>query len=166
MKKNTASFIFSLFFLFSLNGFSQAPKSPKYIKTTQGYLMVLKQGDTLFTELERFALKENVPSASFTGFGFVNIEFGYFNFKTKKYKPKKIDDLELAASEGSIAWQNGKPSIHVHGIGGDKKFKAHAGHILSAIVSTGSLEITITVYDKRLERVKDEELEVNVLELK
>jgi predicted DNA-binding protein with PD1-like motif len=97
--------------------------------------------------------------------GFVNIEFGYFNFSKRKYIPKKFDNIELAALLGSIAWQNGKPSLHAHGVGAGKDFKARAGHILSAAVSTGTLEIMITVHDKKLERVKDEKLGANVLEL-
>jgi len=128
--------------------------------------MVLKQGDSLIAELEKFTLRENIPSANFTGMGFVNVEFGFFNASKRMYKKKKFNDVELGALIGSIAWQNARPSVHVHGIGAGSDFRARAGHILSAIVSTGTLEIMITAHDQKLERVKDEELGANVLELK
>lgn len=66
---------------------------------------------------------------------------------------------------GSIAWQNGKVSIHTHGVVGDKKFNAYAGHILSGTVSTGSLEVMIIPHDKKLERKFDDKLGANVLDI-
>lgn len=139
------------------------PQTARYIKTSKGYLMVLQQGDTLFKELEKLALSEQIPSASFTGFGFVNVTFGYFNAKKKAYRPKHFKAVEMASMQGSLAWQNDQPSIHVHGLVAGKKFKAYGGHILSATVGTGSLEITVTVNEQELQRLKDEKLGANVL---
>jgi predicted DNA-binding protein with PD1-like motif len=78
---------------------------PKYIKVPAGYLMVLREGDDVFAELENLASKEQVPAANFTGMGFVNAKFGFFNFKTKEYDPKEFKDVELASMQGSIAPQ-------------------------------------------------------------
>jgi len=135
----------------------------KYIKVTEGFLMVLNQGDNIYNEIEKMIVNENIPSANFTGFGFVNITFGFFNFKTKKYKPKTYNNMELTAMNGSIAWQNGKPSIHAHGTVTGKNFKAYGGHILSGTVSTGSVEILVTVHDIKLERKLIKPLGANVL---
>jgi predicted DNA-binding protein with PD1-like motif len=139
------------------------PDIPRYTKVPAGYLMVLRQGDDILKEIEQMTVKENIPSANFTGMGFVNMTFGFFNFKTKEYEPKEFKDMELANMVGSIAWQNGKPSIHAHGTVTGKNFKAYGGHILSGTVSTGSVEIIVTVHDKQLERVKEEPLGANVL---
>lgn len=164
---NLLTLLFFLFFSQAVAAQSQsADTAIRYIKVPAGYLMVLKQNDNVFEEIEKMAVKENISSANLNGMGFVNVEFGYFNFKKKKYTPKKFDNAELASMQGSIAWQNGKPSLHIHGVTGDKHFKANAGHILSAYVSTGTLEITVTVHDKKLERKKDEALGANVLMLK
>ncbi|MEZ0611863.1 PPC domain-containing DNA-binding protein [Fibrella sp. WM1] len=137
----------------------------RYTKVPAGYLMVLQQGDNVFEQLETLARQESIPSATFTGLGFVTIQFGFFDFKKKEYKPKTFTDVELTSLTGSLAWQEGKPSIHAHGVVGDAQFKAHAGHILSATVSTGSVEIMITVHPQRLERKMDEKLGANVLSL-
>jgi predicted DNA-binding protein with PD1-like motif len=137
----------------------------RYIKVPSGYLMVLREGDNVFEQLENFARKENIPAANFTGMGFVDVTFGFFDFKTKEYKPKEFKQVELASMHGTIAWKDGQPSIHSHGVAGDKSFNAYAGHILSATVSTGSLEIMLMIHDKRFERKKDESIGADVLEI-
>jgi predicted DNA-binding protein with PD1-like motif len=139
------------------------PEIQRYTKVPAGYLMVLRQGDDILKEIEALAQKENIPSANFTGMGFVNMTFGFFDFKTKKYDPKEFKDMELASMHGTIAWQHGNVSIHAHGTVTGKDFAAHGGHILSGTVGTGSVEILVTVHDKKLERIKEEPLGANVL---
>ncbi len=153
---------FFAFLLFSIISEAQ----PRYTKVPAGYLMVLRQGDDVLDELKKFAVKENIPSANFTGMGFVNITFGYFNFKKKEFKPRSFNDVELTSMHGTIAWQKDTVSIHAHGVVGNKQFKTYSGHILGAVVGTGSVEIMIIPHDKKLERVKDDQLGANVLELK
>jgi hypothetical protein len=139
---------------------------PKYIKVPTGYLMVLREGDDVFTELEKLVVNEKIPSASLSGFGFVNAKFGFFNFKTKEYDPKEFKKVELTSMTGSIAWKDGKPSLHCHGTVAGSDFKVYGGHLLSAEVSTGSVEITINVFDKQLQRLTEDPPGANVLQLK
>jgi len=140
--------------------------SARYVKVPSGYLMVLRTGDDVFGQLEALARAEHIPSAGFTGIGFVNIRFGYFDFASKRYKPKTFNKVELTGLLGSIAWNDsGDVSLHAHGTVAGKNFKAHAGHILSATVSTGSVEIFVTLYDQKLLRIKDEKIGANVLDI-
>jgi predicted DNA-binding protein with PD1-like motif len=157
--------IYVLFILLlCIEAFAQnKSEETRYIKTPTGYLMVLRQGDEVFEQLEKMAWQEHIPSASFTGMGFAEVTLGFFNVKTKKYKSKRFKAAELAAMQGSLAWQEGKPSIHMHGVIADKKFNTRGGHILSAKVGTGTLEIAVVLNDKRLEREKDKSLGANVL---
>lgn len=135
----------------------------RYMPAPGGYIMVLRQGDVVFEQLEKLAVKEQIPFAGFTGFGFVNIQLGFFNFSKKKYRSKKFNRVELASMNGTIAWQDGKPSLHAHGVVGNKRFRSRAGHILSAEVSTGSVEIMVMVKDRKLEGKKDASLGANIL---
>lgn len=151
------------FIVSGANAQKTQPETERYIKVTSGYLMVLRQGDNMLEEIEKMAVAEKLPSATFTGMGFVNITFGFFDFETKEYNPKDFKNMELASLTGSIAWQNGKPSVHTHGVVTGSDFTAHGGHILKATVSTGSVEIMVTVHDKKLERIKEEKLGANVL---
>lgn len=135
----------------------------QYTKVPEGYLMVLEQGDDILKKLEELTLAEKIPSANFTGMGFVNMKFGYFNFDTKQYEPKQFNDVELAAMQGTIAWQDGKVSIHAHGVVTDRNFQAFGGHILDGKVGKGTLEVMIFVHDKKFGRFKNEQKGFNVL---
>lgn len=153
-------FALALFALFLVQAaLAQQP----YVKVPHGYLMVLEQGDDILKKLEEFAVRENIPSANFTGMGFVNIKFGFFNYDTKQYEPKQFNDVELAAMQGTIAWQKGKVSIHAHGVVTDRSFQAFGGHILDGKVGKGTLEVMLFVHDKKLERIKDESRGYNIL---
>ena len=137
----------------------------RHKKVPVGYLVVLRQGDNLFEHLEKIALSEHIPSANFTGMGFVNVRFGFFDFSKKEFLPKDFKDVELASMQGTIAWKGNKPSIHCHGVIAGADFVAHGGHILSATVGTGSLEILIIVHDKKLERKMEEAIGADMLQL-
>ena len=97
--------------------------------------------------------------------GFVDAKFGFFNFETKQYEPKEFKGVELASMSGTIAWQDGKVSLHTHGVVTDKDFNAHGGHMLEATVGTGSVEILVTLHDKSLQRIMEQPLGANVLKL-
>lgn len=153
--------LFSLFFTLGIAAQDQSKK--RYIKVPEGYLMVLLQGDNILKELEKFAVAEKIPSANFTGMGFVNMTFGFFDFKKKAFDPKEFKDMELASMNGTIAWQKEKVSIHAHGVVTDKNFNAFGGHILEGTVGTGSLEIMILVHDQALERKFEDYIGANVL---
>lgn len=139
--------------------------SPNFVRTSTGFLMVLHPGDNVLHELEQLALKEKIPSASFTGFGFVHPTFGFWNADKKDYDPKSFRDTELASMTGSIAWKADQPALHVHGVVTDKNFTAYGGHILALEVSTGSVEITVVVQPQRLTRETDERTGAAVLKL-
>lgn len=142
-----------------------SPNTPEYIKVPTGYLMVLREGDPILDRIKNLAVQEQIPAANFSAMGFVDITFGFFNFKTKTYKPRTFRNVELASMTGSIAWQNDTVSIHTHGVATDENFNAYGGHILDATVSTGSVEIWITVHDKILQRHKEDPPGANVLQL-
>lgn len=161
--KHFISSILLIMIITKIHAQKAQPDIPRYTKVPAGYLMVLRQGDNILKELEVLAIKENIPSANFTGMGFVSMTFGFFDFNTKKYDPKEFNDVELASMHGTIAWQDGKPSIHAHGTVTGKDFQAYGGHILSGTVGTGSVEILVTVHDKKLERIKEQKLGANVL---
>lgn len=153
--------ILSIFFTIGMTAQDKSKK--RYIKVPEGYLMVLLQGDNILKEIETFAKAENIPSANFTGMGFVNMTFGFFDFKKREFDPKEFKDMELASMNGTIAWQKGKVSVHAHGIVTDKNFNAFGGHILDGTVGTGSVEIMILVHDQTLERKHEDYIGANVL---
>jgi len=137
-----------------------------YIKTTDGYLMVLREGDNVIASIENLIKEKQIPSGNFTGIGFAGeVTFGFFDFNTKKFNPKTFYKVEMGNLTGSIAWAEGKPSLHIHGIATDDQFNAYGGHILSLKVGTGSMEIYITTNSEKLQRKIEMPLNANVLQL-
>ncbi len=138
----------------------------KYIKTPTGYLMVLRNGDKVIAHLQRLAVVENIPSASFVGIGFMReATFGFYDFARKEFDPKTFDNVEMATMTGTIAWKEGKPSVHAHGMVTGASFVASGGHLLDLTVGTGSSEITIVLHPDRLDRFVDPAISANVLGL-
>lgn len=138
----------------------------KYIETPTGYFMVLTHKDDVIEALSALAEREDLPSASFFGIGFAGAAtFGFYDFDEKVFVPKTYVDMEMASLNGSIAWQNGKPSIHAHAANTGGDYQAVGGHILNLEVGTGSMEITILRHTKRLERRIEPSIKANVLQL-
>ncbi len=140
--------------------------APRYVRTATGFLMVLTEGDDLFAELARLAQAEDLPSASLSGFGFAgSVTFGFFDFDKRAYAPATYTDREMTGIVGTLAWKDGKPSLHAHGVGGGRDFSVAGGHLLALTVGRGSLEVTLTVHGQRLERREDAAIGANVLRL-
>jgi predicted DNA-binding protein with PD1-like motif len=138
----------------------------RYVKTPTGYLMVLRRGDDVIASIEKLAESEKIPSASLTGIGFLSdVTFGFYDFAKKQFDPKPFKDVEMAGMTGSLAWKDGKPSVHAHATVAGRDFAAVGGHVLDATVGTGSVEITVIAHDKRLERKVDPDIGANVLQL-
>ncbi|MFT3793634.1 PPC domain-containing DNA-binding protein [Flavobacterium sp.] len=156
--------LFLLLILFAISAHAQTPETKRYTKVPKGYLMVLKQGDDLFKELEKFAITENIPSANLTGMGFASsVTFGFFNSQTKQFERQEFKKVEIASLNGTIAQKLGKYSIHAHGVVTGRDFTAHGGHMLFATVGTGSVEIMILVHDKTFVRQYDPKIGADVL---
>ncbi|WP_276380231.1 PPC domain-containing DNA-binding protein [Flavobacterium sp. H4147] len=138
----------------------------RYTKTSQGYLMVLREGDNVLASIENLVKEQQILSANFTGIGFAQeVTFGFYDFSQKKFHPKTFNKVEMGSLTGSIAWSDGKPSLHIHGVATDDKFDAYGGHILAMKVGTGSMEIYITLNNEKLERKIEQPLNANVLQL-
>lgn len=143
--------------------------APRYVGTPTGFLMVLTEHDDVFAHLTTLMKAEPFGAATFTGFGFVRtVTFGFFDFEAREYNPATFESCELASMTGTLAWKDGKPSIHAHGVACDRTFASHGGHLLSLEVGTGSVEIAITVVrnaEAPLSRMVEESIGANILRL-
>jgi predicted DNA-binding protein with PD1-like motif len=128
-------------------------------------VLVLLPGDDVLRELEQLAVREKIGGASFTGFGFGHPTFGFWDPTRKDYDPKAFRDLEIASLTGSIAWKDGHPALHVHGVGADKTFATYGGHLLALEVAAGSMELTLVVHPQRFTRAVDEQTGAAVLQI-
>jgi len=106
-----------------------ATEPTRHVRTRQGYLLVLRQGDDVFKRLADLARTERIPSASLTGLGFGHATFGFWNASSMSFMPKVYCDVEIGSLVGSIAWKEGEPSPHLHAVACDSNFDAHGGHL-------------------------------------
>ena len=140
-------------------------ETTRHVRTNQGYLMVLRQGDDVFARLVELARNESLPSASVAGIGFAHATFGFWDAQARQFTPRAFRNVEIGSLVGSLAWKDGLPSPHLHAVACDDTFAAYGGHLLSLEVSTGSMELTLVVHPHRLERVTDECTGANILHL-
>lgn len=139
----------------------------KYVKTPTGYLLVLKPGDDVSAHLSELAEREKIPGGSVSGIGFLEeVKFAFFDVQTKQYIPKTYNDVELTNLTGSLAWKDGKPSLHIHATVAGRDYQAYGGHILESRVGRGTLELYVTVFEKPLDRIFDTEINANTLKIK
>ncbi len=72
--------------------------------------------------------------------------------------------MEILSLIGNITSMNNEPYLHVHITVGDENGKAFGGHLNKAIISVTG-EIFITVYDAFVDRFKDEEIGINLMNI-
>ena len=127
--------------------------------------MVLEEGENLLSRIEELASKNKIKGASLSAMGFVKAKFGFFDSKKKEYLSKQMEPGELASFNGSIAWEEGKPSLHSHAVVSGGDFVAYGGHLQEAIVGKGSVEVTIIDHGVQLYRKMDQTLGAKVLRM-
>ncbi|WP_419898888.1 PPC domain-containing DNA-binding protein [Roseomonas sp. USHLN139] len=138
----------------------------RYVPTPSGFLMVLRQGDDLFAQLTALAQAEAIPAATLSGFGFAGqVTFGFFDAGTAQYRPRAWQDVEIASLTGSLAWRDGQPSLHAHGVAAGADFGCFGGHLLGLVVGRGSLELTVSLLPAWLERAVEPAIGAPVLQL-
>lgn len=128
------------------------------------YIIRLKRGEEMVSSLEKLSEEEHIEFAWVSGLGAVSkITLGYYDLGTKEYFWKNFQgDLEISSLQGNISWQGEKPIIHVHTAIADEKQTSFGGHLKEAIAG-GTIELRVETFGDRIEREKDEETGLNLL---
>ncbi len=102
------------------------------------YLLCLDIGDGIISSLKKFASSVGLRGAIFEGIGALNhAEIGYFDFLSKTYIRKTIDEQrEILSLQGNIGiGPGGETIIHAHIILGDSEMNCVGGHLFEGVVS-------------------------------
>ena len=135
-------------------------------KTEKGYIVRIFKGEKIFEALLEFCEKENIEGAYFHGLGAVSeAEFGYYDLSKKEYVLTKYSDMmEVVSMTGNVALFDGKPMLHIHAVFSDTENRTLGGHVKEATVGV-TIEVHITDCKERFERMYDEKIGLNLLEL-
>ncbi len=135
-------------------------------KVSNGYIIRLEKGEEVIATLSNFTEKEKIPGGFLYGLGTVkDATLGYFDLEKKEYLKKTFnEEYELSSFVGNIYYFEGKPGVHAHVTLSGKDFNVIGGHLFSATI-TGTGEFFIYVSDDILERKKDSQTGLNLLDL-
>ena len=135
-------------------------------KVSLGYIVRLETGDEVISTLSNFSEKEKITGGFLYGLGAVkDATLGYFDLEKKEYLKKTFnEEYELSSLVGNIYYFEGKPGVHAHVTLSGKDFNVIGGHLFSAKI-TGTGEFFIYVSDDILERKKDSQTGLNLLDL-
>lgn len=141
-------------------------------KVSNGYILRLEKGEEVIATLSNFTEKEKIPGGFLYGLGAVkDPTLGYFDLEKKKYLKKTFSknashnqEYEISSFVGNIYYFEGKPGVHAHVSLSGKDFNVIGGHLFSATI-TGTGEFFIYVSDDILERKKDSQTGLNLLDL-
>jgi len=135
-------------------------------KIPNGYLVRLEKGEEVIESLIKLANKEKIPGGFLYGLGAVeDITLGYFDVAKKDYVKKGFKDkYEVSSLVGDIYYFEGKAGVHAHVNLSGPDFNSIGGHLYKAVI-TGTGEFFIHTTDHTLQRKKDPDSGLNVLDL-
>ena len=138
----------------------------KYKRFGNSIVVRFEKGDEVHAALRELALAENIKLASISGIGAADdVTVGVFDCSKGAYDNFNYKgDFELSSVIGSITTMNGEFYSHVHVTCAGPEGRVFGGHLVSAKVNL-TCEIFITVIDGEVDRVRDEELRINILNI-
>ena len=138
-----------------------------FTQVDEGYMIRLEKGEEIIETVIKFALENRIPAGILTGIGAADkIRVGYYNPRTKGYPERTFNgELEIATLIGNLSWVGENPMAHLHIIFSDENMNALGGHLFEARISA-TCEIYLRVFTKKLDRKPDEEIGLNLLDLK
>ena len=74
---------------------------------------------------------------------------------------RKTGDFEIVSLTGTVNTMDGAYYAHIHMSAGDREYHVFGGHLNRAVVS-GTCDMVIQVIDGTVDRIRDEEVGLNV----
>lgn len=139
----------------------------KYSFDGYNYLIRLDKDELLIESLTRFAVAEKVQGAWVSAIGGAfSAELGFYQLGKKEYEWKLIDELlEIVSIQGTLAWQDDAPTLHLHAVLADSNYRTYGGHLKELVVG-GACEIFVHVWNEdRLTRFHSDEIGLNLIDL-
>ncbi len=130
------------------------------------YILTIDKGEEVINAITKFAKKENIKLATFSGIGAVSsATIGYYELSTKSYRGKDFSgNLEVTSLLGNIAILKGEQFVHSHITISDENLNVFGGHLKQAVVGV-TLEVVVELIDGEIERKFSDEIGLNLLDI-
>lgn len=124
--------------------------------TVQPFILALKAGEDLFSNILKCAAAAKLPAASISGIGGLDdIRVAYYNLTSKEYQITLFSGMyELISLNGNISTVEDSLFVHIHAALGRADYSVIGGHIMSATINP-SAEITIIPLAQPIYRAYD-----------
>lgn len=134
----------------------------EYRRFDDKIVLRLDKGDEIIACVKDVATKENIRLASVSGIGGTDdVLVGVFNIGKHAYDEFKLTGThEITSLTGNINTMNDEVYTHLHITLAGKGGNVVGGHLLNCVISL-TAEIFISVIDGRVDRKKDEDLQIN-----
>jgi uncharacterized protein len=127
-------------------------------------IIVLQKGEYLMEVLNQYA-KDHFLNGGWVNIigGVGSVTLGYFQPEIKEYKWQEFTEfLEIVGLQGNLAWVDGEPFWHVHGVFSRSDYSTVAGHVKECqIALTG--EVFLRPHAEKLTRIYDEDTGLKLL---
>ncbi len=106
----------------------------------------------------RAIAKEKDTSFNFSMIGAGSpIELGYYDPAQKKYFSKEFsgESFEILSLSGNVAWFEGEPIAHAHGVFGNEKYETFGGHVAKLFISVTGEAVIDWLPEKIIKKFDD-----------
>lgn len=123
--------------------------------------------EDLIEAISEMVKKHNIQSGLVNCIGALKkFTIGYFNLESKKYEHKTFDEyIELVSCLGNVSYKDGEPHIHLHISIGTREYTITGGHLMQPSVVSITGEVYIFEIDQKLDRIKDPETDLYLLNI-
>lgn len=131
------------------------------------YLVRLDKNERLIERLFELVVEQDIRGAWVNAVGgALQTELGFYDLEAQAYSWQTFDEpLEIAALQGTIAWKDNQPALHLHGVLSRQNMQTVGGHVKELTVA-GICEVFIHVWNKdKISRTHSEEIGLNLLDL-
>jgi len=121
-------------------------------------ILRIDKGEECLGILQSLAEEKNL-SFTFSIIGACSlVELGFFAPKTKEYFSKEFnaDSIEIVSLNGTVAYFEGKPVVHAHGVFSNENYETFGGHIVKLIISLTGETVIDWLPEKIIKKYDDE----------
>ncbi|MBU6389081.1 DNA-binding protein [Patescibacteria group bacterium] len=132
----------------------------------QTYILRFAKGENLLAGLLDFVDQNHITTADVSGIGaLLEAKIGYYDLDARQYRFQTFTrPMEVLSLKGNISMLDGQLSAHLHVTLGDDQYRAIGGHLAEATVG-GTIELFLTAYPVVINRKKDAETGLNLLDI-